>query len=347
MVNNVVNATYTETYDLNTAIGELSMLGIHTPQAPTLLRNFKGFFMQYKKYKILGCDIRMVCASRQELDPIDVGLEAGKVDPRDVLNPILFKACTNEAMNALLDQILSYGLASNGDAVSAVNSSVYEKKLNTQSALDAYYQLLADDTYRQYHPQSGVDINHLVPMVHKIVTTQQIKTGEQSVNGTAYMQDNQAYAWSNSTDATRPVTFMSNGITPLPWFDTAVDTNSTWTTVAGSTSSVERGIKVINYIPRCYMGCIVLPPAILQSLYFRMKIKWYIQFAEFRPAWEIGPVEAIKDNGTTGADGGINGVSTGYFNIYHTPSSKALPNEQGSFSTTESTDVELVNEVPR
>lgn len=70
MTSNTIHATYTETYDLNTINGELSLLGIHTPQSKSLKRMFHGFFEQYRKVKILGCNLKMVCASTQRLTPI-------------------------------------------------------------------------------------------------------------------------------------------------------------------------------------------------------------------------------------------------------------------------------------
>lgn len=172
MVSNTIHATYTETYDLNTILNELNILGIHTPQADALKFMFKGFFEQYKKYKILGCNFRMVCASQQSLDPTLIGTGDGQIAARDVLNPILFKACTGEHLNALLDQIYNQNEEQN---MGTYGASVSQHLDSGTRALNAYYSMLADDSFRREHPQKGITVMGLKPMVHKVVTTQPFK----------------------------------------------------------------------------------------------------------------------------------------------------------------------------
>ena len=135
---NTVNATYIETYDLNTAIGEMSMLGIHTPQAKALKNMYKGLFENYKKFRVISCDIAMVCASTQNLTPDLVGMEAGSVDPRDVLNPILFRACTGDTINALVDQI--YDTYSADDAKGSIETHRKSTTSDNMQRESVHYQ---------------------------------------------------------------------------------------------------------------------------------------------------------------------------------------------------------------
>lgn len=375
-----INARYTETYDLNTALNELSMLAIHTPQSGALLRMFHGFFEQYKKYKINSCSIRMVCASQQQLTPDLVGLQAGQVDPRDVLNPILFKACTGESMNVLLDQIYNASQA----LPATLGSNSIDQHVQGGIATQVYYQLLADETFRKSHPQAGLSIDNLKPMVHKIVTTQPFKWN--GIKGTSgYGNDsnpanigaidlNTPYgpvgtgspSGSNIENelAVNPTIFVSNGITEMPWLDTAVsrmvsrydydESGETENLIPNQNKVLANA--VINNVPRVYMGCIILPPAILQPLYFRLQISWSVSFRDWRPSQDVGTLRnydyVIVDNkdasGQSLASRNINDST--YWNCYHQPSAKAeLPTgevgkETSSFTTNEHAEVDQIME---
>lgn len=367
MVMNTVNATYTETYDLNTAIGELSMLAIHTPQANTLKRMFHGFFEQYKKYRINSCSLRLVCASQQALTPDLVGLEAGQVDPRDVLNPILFKACTGESINILLDQIYN-----NAQTLVGTRAGSMDQHVDTRdAAISAYYQMLADDTWRKEHPQRGLVVTGLKPMVHRVVTTQPFKwVGNGDANGNGYPRingssggDSPVYGFGSpsggNTNATalsvNPSFFVSNGLTDMPWLDTAILRSGTVGTADDETSitpSQVPMVRTINHVPRVYCGCIVLPPAILQRLFFRMQISWSVSFRDWRPAQDLGTL-AVYDFNLDESNNRLASDSVSdstYWNMYHNPTTSAkLPTgdigkEESSFTTNESAEVTQIME---
>lgn len=361
MVHNVIHATYTETYDLNTVNNELSLLAIHTPQANTLKAMFHGFFEQYRKFKILGCNFKMVCASQQALDPTLVGMGTGQIDPRDVLNPILFKACTGESMNVLLDQIYNAG----EDAVTAnYGHSVDQHKDSQQVALDSYYTLLADDSFRREHPQKGITVMGLKPYVHKVVTTQPFKWSSSSSDGAYSGRDlpnlaNSSVSSSNrvqgfgapsgtanyTTDAINPSVFVSNGLTPMPWLDTSFVSVHSFANSSGQDAGDSRAVTLATNVPRVYMGCIVLPPSAgTMNLYYRMQIVWHIQFKDFRPAIDLLPVSAPEGIDATEMGNMGNSLSDkiGYFNLYHT--SSKLSKDYGSIDTTGVENVEIVNE---
>lgn len=370
MVNQTINATYTETYDLNTAIGELSMLAVHTPQAPALKRMFHGFFENYKKYRINGCNIRMVCASQQALTPDLVGLGEGQVDPRDILNPILFKACTGESINILLDQIYN---ASDSELVNPDNGSLAHHATTRSSAQLAYYQMLSDDTWRKEHPQNGLMVTGLRPMVHKVVTTQPFKwTGHNTnqagvswpavqsstVSDSGGSTDSQVWGFGGPSgsfvsDVTNRTVFVSNGMTDMPWLETAVVRSVTVLDDEGGDPVSVKAKLMINDVPRVYMGCIVLPPAQLQRLFFRMQISWSVSFKDWRPAFEYGPLDSSNAEFDPvkpfpGMVDAASGNTDTYFNLYHSASAKssdgAFGKELSSFTTTEETEVETVME---
>lgn len=347
MVKNTIFATYTETYDINTQVGKMAILGIHTPTAVSVKRMFKGFFEQYRKVKINGCDIVGVCASNQALTPAEVGLTAGQTDPRDVLNPILFKACTGEQLNLLLDKIY-------GSSATSFGSTSHLVTANSDD-LGAYYTMLSDDSFRKFHPQGGVRISSLRPYVFKVATTQPFKWSASSssngydrpIVGSATESNNTAsYSASiagaggpNGSSGAVPSVFVSNGIEPMPWLETTYET-----AIDDAVGTAQTATVIASNIPRCYCGVLCLPPALLQPLYFRFQIRWSVSFRDFRPAYEIG---SVGTNGGNAQDpDGVDeyGMQSNnlYYNLYNVPSS--LTKEYGSFDANGVEFAEVVNE---
>lgn len=362
MVNNVIHATYSETYDINTIQNELSILAIHTPQSNTLKRFFHGLYEQYSKMKVLGCNFQIACASKQDLDPTLVGFEAGQIDPRDVMNPLLFKACTGEGINALLDQIYnaSESIANTG---SNLGHSI-DQHIDTRSdALKAYYSLLADPSFRKAHPQRGMTVMGLKPMVHKIVSTQPFKWissldrvgasgpdapritdgGSGTNSGQAVGFGAQSGSKVDGTDPVNPTVFVSNGVTEMPWLDTA------FSKIMSRVDSEPVNTKVYQLqqnIPRVYMGALLLPPSSgSQNLYFRIELVWHILFKDFRFAQDLAPVGGVGQFDDLDVDTPQNSNlsdQNGYFNMYHTATK--LKEDFGSFDTQGVESVECIME---
>lgn len=92
MATQYAKASYEEIIDCHTEEGHVTAIGIHTPTGDTPRKMFSGFFEQFKKFKYLGCSIKLVPAARLPADPLQVSYEPGQVigtavDPRDMLNP--------------------------------------------------------------------------------------------------------------------------------------------------------------------------------------------------------------------------------------------------------------------
>lgn len=342
MVNNVVNATYVETYDLRTVVGRMAILGIHTPTATSLKKMYRGFFEQYKKVKIHSCDIIGVCASSQALSPAEVGLTAGLTDPRDVLNPILFKACTGENLDLLLDRI--YSTPSAGENF----GSIHREDITNTDELAMYYNYLADDSFRKFHPQGGIHVSDLKPFVHRVATTQPFKW--QNVNQVPSISSrvpstssSNAYAFGASDGSNNGVesVFISNGLEPMPWIETTFEANTETANDDTGASSTVLATNLAVSVPRIYCGVVILPPAILQPLYFRFQVRWHLSFRDFRPAYEIGPIVEtpmeVQMGGTLSSTGPL------YYNLYNV--SSKLDASYGSFDANGTESVDVVNEV--
>lgn len=341
MVNNVIHATYTETYDLKTVAGKMGIIGVHTPTSSALKKMFKGFFEQYKKVKINSVDIAGVCASAQSLTPGEIGLTEGLTDPRDVLNPILFKACTGENLNLLLDRI--YGTTGSDFG------SMHRIETADTDDINAYYTMLADDSFRKFHPQGGVRVSDLKPFVHHVTTTQPFKwqnayapnpsprignSGNQGANTVDGSIQATGFGGSNGDTGANPSIFVTAGLEPMPWLETTYE--STITDISQTPEATVPATVLASSIPKCYCGVFILPPCILQPLYFRWSFMWHISFKDFRPAYEIGPIgTAVVEEDA----GGMNGNYSTYYNLYN--QNKLLDTDLGSFDAngTESADV--------
>lgn len=172
MATNFVKAKFQEIYDFGTVSGRTTILGIHTPQGYRVQKLLGGFFRQFRKVKYSGCTVTMVPAAQLPADPAQVSFEAGAltVDPRDLLNPILFHGCHGESMNEILNQYL---VGQEPDAFSPLeqkNTSVREVRPDTSATEAGYYAALSDPSFRKFGIQSGAKVS-LKPMVHPLVLT--------------------------------------------------------------------------------------------------------------------------------------------------------------------------------
>lgn len=354
---------YSEVYDLNTTVGSMTMLAIHTPQANALKKMFKGHFLNYKKYKILGCDIKIACASQLPLSPDQVGLEAGEVDPRDVMNPMLFKACTGENLNALLNQIYNKS-TERQDMFGESQGSIGEHKITNVSERRAYYQLLSDPTWRKAHPQQGLVIRNLKPYVHKVATTQPFKyvgnnpthDGRPRISANAYVSSfgspsGKEIDANGEWDVTGSSVFVSNGVTPMPWLDTAVPQIQKEVYEGAEEANDTQVNWLINSVPRVYMGLLCMPPAVSTKFYMRAVFDWKVAFKDWRPAYEIGSINQMEigDNENGMVSPGDSVGWTTYFNYYHDADNKALMEQndetckdESSFTTNGVDDSEMV-----
>lgn len=96
----MVNASISEMYDLSTTVNQGTVLKIHTPIGNNVKRHLLGFFLQYKKFRYIGAKVTLVPASTLPADPLQLSYEAGEptIDPRDMVNPILWRHYHGEAM---------------------------------------------------------------------------------------------------------------------------------------------------------------------------------------------------------------------------------------------------------
>ncbi len=176
MATNFATASYQEVVDLHTESKTVSVIGIHTPNTSTPVKMLGGFWKQFRKVRYLGCSLSLVPAARLPADPLQVSYAAGEptIDPRDMLNPILFHGCHGDDMGAILDTLYSGESSGTSDVVrkqsdSAVLDVFSENQVGNDYVDALYYRALTDRTWAKAHPQVGFRKSGLRPLVHQIV----------------------------------------------------------------------------------------------------------------------------------------------------------------------------------
>nr|QCC72690.1 capsid protein [Cressdnaviricota sp.] len=356
MATNFVKAKFQEIYDMGTVSGRTTILGIHTPQGVHVQNLLGGFFRQFRKFRYCGCSVTMVPAAQLPADPLQVSFEAGEltVDPRDLLNPILFHGCHGESLNEILNNYIS-----NADMTNT--SSVIESRPTLAETEAGYYSALSDPSFRKFGIQSGAKVN-LKPMVHPLVLTNPLvpsesKTtlkrtisGQQGATAVLGELTGNIRDMDNNTDQVfyggiqNPVPLaplvnheglefaygitpqmFSNGLRPLGWLPTTtfppapkVGENKVGTGT-GSTYEVTEYTIGPTILPKLFMGFFMLPPSYTQEMYFRLIITHYFEFKEFTTCLGYNP----------------NGPKYSY--------KETIPEPSGGASKAEATSLEIID----
>lgn len=291
--------SYTETYDMNTESGAPTLLGIHTPIGKEPYNMLKPCFDMYRKYKYLGCDVTIVNSAKLPVSPESYSIQSGMVDidPRDTLDPIMFKGAHGQDLGAVLNSMYG-GLTSN-----VFNLSGMDKEKAT--ALETfYYTALGDEAWRKSPIQKTLHIRNLHPIVYGLATQMQMQfngiepsgypqNGSDWIAGTyrtksgtpSSLVGNQVPNMTPSTaliedfsdtsvHARVPVQLMTNKVQRLGWLDTRQ--------VLGNSSTDDLDVDNITVLPKVLMGILMLPPARRAYNFLRVIIRHKWKFAVYR-----------------------------------------------------------------
>lgn len=269
-------------YDLQTNT-KFGIIGVHTPTAGQLVTKYDGLLRNYKYFKLKRCNVKIACASVLPADPLQVGVTAGKISPADMMNPILYRAVSNDSWNVFLSRI--YTSTWNGDAADGFDDAF--TGISASDSEKVYYSLLSSPGWRKVMPQQGLSVKNLKPLVHEVVSVfgQQNKItsavseviGEQTVEGVT--------SSGNPNLLFNQNTIFRGRTLPMPAIPTTqVDGAAQTTALAGSPG-----------IPKTMVLAIVMPFSQLQVMYYRMIVTWDIVFFGLRPSTEISMSAAITD----------------------------------------------------
>lgn len=314
-----------ETYDLHTIRDKLTVIGIHTPSAQIIKKNYPGLLMQCRAYRPVRCDIRIACASMMPLDPLGVGTSTGDVAPEDVFNPILYKAMSNFGMSQI-DQYVHSSLGVAGDSLDWENTGVTPSNITTRNDFDIYYGLLADtNNWKHASAQSGLTMSGLVPLVYETYQT----VGDNSTTGASSPMANLT-----------PSDTLGSGYTaqefrgkshPMPMLNCTTLAPVNRAQVTGfDTGGQGHNVQVDVPAPKVFVGCIIVPPSRLHELFYRLVCEWTLEFSQIRNVTEICQWQAVNDLGAQ------------THHISYNFNAKSLPDSTSMVDTTAGSDIKKV-----
>lgn len=328
MASNKCFGSYTEIYDLSTQVGKSTILAVHTPKTNRPQMYMNGFFRQFKKFKYLGASMNFVPASTLPADPLQLSYEAGEptIDPRDMVNPILFKHWHGESLGDWLDSVLDGQVNLSGTSLdrSEMSDDVFGKNYE-----QLYYQCLTDKTFKKAGVQSGFRMDGLYPLAYALGSSKQsIGTLSDTMLTDPFTESGIGDAWGvkklgsgtgSYAEITPGVNYTAKANTdgqvvwslgsgfhmftykraPLGWMETLQ--NSVYATgtdlnkVGTATTDAIQTTKWAT-LPKLNMALIMLPPAYKQEMYFRVVIKHRFAFAGFRSTANIMASADIQPN---------------------------------------------------
>lgn len=187
----MIRASYSEVYDLQTEDGKITALKIHSPQDGAPAAHLGGLFAQFRKYKYLGADVTMIPAQTLPLDALNISTDpqdTNKADPRDLLNPILYKGWNGERtlVDLYIDQIEtlrgSMGVLTDGDvppgnasddaggqSIDGLDVPLGEDNVADVNTIRMYAAMLADPSWKKSGVMDSFSM-HLRPLVWNVTS---------------------------------------------------------------------------------------------------------------------------------------------------------------------------------
>lgn len=299
-----------EVFDLHTVRDKMTLIGVHTPKASLIAKNFPGLLMQCKAYRCVSADVRIACASMLPADPLQVSTTDGDIAPEDMFNPILYKATTNIGLSQIEARIQALGESGNsatitGDSAITVNTGLGD------SDFSIYYGLLADaHGWKHAMPQSGLEMRNLKPLVYEMLYA----IGDNDANAdSANIDDAGQSGYLNSSNLATPraVPAFKGHAKAMPFINCTSASSLTYAT--GFNSNVGNHHAFVP-CPKVYCGVIIVPPSRLHELYYRMVVEWTLEFSGIRSIGEIGSFSDLA----------VIGNATHHMDYDFSSSSKAL-----------------------
>lgn len=302
MATQKVHATYQEIYDLSTKPGTLSVIGIHTPTGSKPYSMLQGFFNQFKKFRYNGITkLVLQPAAQLPADPLQVSLEAGEtLDPRDLLNPIMFHGAHGTDINAALNVIykkqgFNFQTTSTDTIDMSMFANVEGEVMDSVVVENMYYSALSDPSFKKFGVQEVIQLGPLVPLVHRVNANTYFgpmrnfprevfsDIGSTSPVAGFHASEIPSQVWDGSSDVTAhsyatditATNLFTNGTAQLGW----MPTRSPFPTAALTSSNPYNTGGVT--LPKLYMGALILPPSYNQRLYYRCVITHSFSFSDF------------------------------------------------------------------
>lgn len=295
----MVVVSLSETYDLHTQVNKMTLIGIHTPTKELIEKTYPGLAMNCKYFRIKSVDVALSTAQTLPLGVDQIGLDEGQIHPQDMMNPILYKAVSNDSWSTLEARLMGlYDQSMGATATPPLNGSMAFAEPDGVTGISdehqVYYSLLSNrDGFKIAHPQQGLSMKGLVPLVFEKL----YNFGENEYNTSDVADVILENAGGNLIKNPMSARSMRGRPRPMPKMNTTYLTSASGENDVNDTA-VKNGMRnglprncqaVMPDIPPVMLGCIVLPPvsATTGILYYRMVCRAFIEFSEVRPIQEI------------------------------------------------------------
>lgn len=302
----MVTVTVSETYDISTKINKMSLIAVHSPTKTLIQKTYPGLAMNCKYWRIKGVDVRLVAVSSLPISPDQVGDDVDKIAPQDMLNPILYKAVSNDSWSTLEARLAGLMNESDSGVISGTMADCRSDKVTGLSDdFGVYYSLLSHrDGFKVAHPQQGLAMKGLKPLVFEAYYShgenQRYDAGDVG-RGITYDSDNDTQ---KITDITafrmrgRPHAMPRMNTTYLTGINPPLSGNQQGVTFQpngmGNGHPDNHQIQMPDVAPIMMAG-IILPPAKRTIMYYRMVCRAYIEFTDIRPIQEITAFSTLNN----------------------------------------------------
>lgn len=294
--------TISETYDLSTKVNKMSLVAIHTPKRDIIQRLYPGLCMNYKYCQIDGIDVALASASVLPASPDQLGLDVDDIAPQDMFNPILYKAVSNDSFSTLEARIQMIARGATDPSVVTSGQMADIAKDDVTGLTDdfgVYYSLLSTpDGFKTAHPQRGLAMRNLVPLVfEKYYNIGENTSVIQNVGAVP------ALGVGSGTSGSRPVTVQTASIYEMrgrphrmPRFNTTFislangaefNESSGGTSDSGMSGAPKNSQNTMPQILPVMCGVVILPPAKRTLMFYRLHVRVRITFSEVRPITDV------------------------------------------------------------
>lgn len=305
----MVTVSISETYDLHTQVNKMTLIGVHTPKKELIQKMYPGLCMNYKYWRIKSVDVALSTAQTLPLSPGEIGLDANQIRPQDMMNPILYKAVSNDSWSTLeyrLRGLVAQGQMSGIFTVPPVSGTMADVENDGVTGIadehGVYYALLSNrDGFKIAHPQQGLSMKGLRPIVFQKLYSDAVNNYDSDDGNSidAIMEDatdgmvkatltNSNYVMrGRAVPMPRINTTYLTGIHPSPTGSNTLGSDYQLNGMANG-QPVNRQIQMPD-IPPVMLGAILLPPVTATTgiLYYRMVCRAWIEFTDVRPLTDI------------------------------------------------------------
>lgn len=286
-----------ETYDLSTTVGKMGMIAIRTPSAPYIALKYPGFYRNFKFVRVVKGDVSIACASALPADPLQIGSSANQIAPQDMFNPLLYKAVSNESWNGLVNRIYGESATSTSLSDSVKFAEDMFPNATSENSTRAYYALLSDPSFKKAHPQAGLTMRGLRPLVWTLLHTFGFPLNGGTSPQLSPPTSDVPSVYSNGTSVgvgTGQGSYLRGHPQSMPRQATVMGVSES----VNSTTGAVTLNPSIALLPRCYCAVIITPPSGgAQLLYYRLVVTWTVEFSAVRSDVELGLIGTAAEIG--------------------------------------------------